>query len=172
MNSEEALKEIDRNIALCASETRAGVLVEMAQKATVPQARKLLREWFNACDALAPWRDELREQFVRVGFVTDTKKKLTLPVTVYRAAWEDDDVARSLSWTTERAVAERFCRGLVSMRARFLGIYRDDIDPVIWQATCHKALGYFTSRDESEVIPAVLTGIEPIARLERVARHG
>jgi hypothetical protein len=125
----------------------------------------MLAEWFNLCDALAPWRDDLREQFERVGFVTDTDDALVLPATVYRAAWEDDDVENALSWTLDLAIAELFCKGLTSPRAWFLGIKRDDVEAYIWQATCLEAFGYLDSREEQEVIAKTLTNITPIAKL-------
>ena len=114
------LKTVNRNLALVGSEDRAPVLVE-ALKTTASKAskRKLAREWFNACDAIGPHRFELREQFEGIGFVTDAPKDEIpeFPVTVYRGAWSDDDVAWALSWTTDREKAEWFARYLTSPRA-------------------------------------------------------
>lgn len=164
------LPEVERRLALVGSEDRAAVLVEALQTTESKKTkRKLLREWFNLCDALAPWRHELREQFELAGFVTDNHIRPKAPVLVYRAAWEDDDVETSLSWTTDRAIAERFCMGLVSPRARFLGIYRDDVEAYIWQGICTEMLGYLMGRDESEVIAKTVIDIQPIATLVKQA---
>lgn len=162
------LAAIDRNLALCGSESRAGVLVEAVRETPhKPTARKLLADWFNVCDALAPWRDALREQFERVGFVTDADDPLNLPATVYRAAWPDDVLDRALSWTLDREIAEMFARQLISPRGWFLGLKRDDCDPHIYQGVVTEAFGYLTSRGESEVIAKTVIAIEPIAVLVR-----
>src|SRR5438477_276839 len=45
-------------LGLVGSEARAGVLVdELRRTPSKPSARRLLREWFNLCDALEPWTD-------------------------------------------------------------------------------------------------------------------
>lgn len=156
----------NRVLAFADSENRAAALVEACRAADDEAARTMLAEWFNSCDALAPWADDLREQFDRVGYVTDDPAQtLDLPCWVYRAAWEDDDPARALSWTTSREVADRFARYLTGPRAWYLGMRRDDVEPWIWRARCHEARAYIVGRDEHEVIPKTLTGIEPIARL-------
>jgi len=158
--------EAEQHLALVGSENRAAVLVdELRATPHKPSARKLLREWFNVCDALAPYRHDLREQFERVGFVTDTTESLVLPATVYRAAWPDDASSEALSWTLDREIAEMFARLLVSPRAWFLGIKRDDCDPHIFQGFCTEAYGYLTSRGESEVIAKTVEAIQPIAIL-------
>lgn len=163
------VKENDaRRLALVGSENRAAVLAEIANEASPAYGRKLLAEWFNMCDALAPWTAELRSAFERCGYVTDTDERLELPVVVYRAAWEDDDTASALSWTTDLEFAKRFCKGLTSMRARFLGIYRDDVDAFIYEANCTRAYGYLTSRGESEVIAAEVEDIHAVAQLVAV----
>lgn len=163
----------DARLALVGSEHRAAVLAEVVRDTPHrPTARRLLRDWFNVCDALAPWADELRTEFERLGYVTDTHERLTLPCIVYRAAWPDDDAARALSWTTERDDAERFARILVGPRAWFLGIKRDDVDPHIFRGICTEAYGYLTSRDEHEVIAKTVREVEPIAVLARQPRPG
>jgi hypothetical protein len=168
-----SLAAANARLSLVGSEHRAGVLVdELRRTPSKPSARKMMREWFNICDALAPWRDELRGEFERIGFVTDTKEPLELPVTVYRAAWEDDDVEHALSWTLDREIAERFCKGLVSPRAWFLGIKRDDVDAYIYEGTCVEAFGYLTSRGEAEVIARTVENIRPIAQLVTSAHRG
>jgi len=153
------IDRFDHQLAIVDSGQRAGVLLDACRSASVDEARALLAHWFNICDALAPWRDGLLEQFQRCGYVTDTDASLDLPVTVYRAAWADDDPRLGLSWTTEMDDAQRFARILTGPRAWFLGIRRDDVDPVIWTATCHAAYGYIVGRNENEVIPAELTDI-------------
>jgi hypothetical protein len=148
------------------SQNRAPVLVAALDAARGKKAKAdLLREWFNCCDALAHERHTLRIFFAQVGWVTDSDEVPEFPVTVYRAGWEDDDVDTALSWTTDKEVAERFARGLSSMRAQFLGIYREGVVPYIWQATCESAFAYFNSRDEKEVVPEILSDVEPIAML-------
>jgi len=166
-----SLEEANRRLGFADSQHRAAVLVhELQRTPSKPSARKMLREWFNLCDALAPYVDDLREQFKRVGYVTDDPKtKLTFPVTVYRGAWDDDEAERALSWTLDRSVAEKFCRMMTGLRWTLVfGISRPDHDPVVWQATCWDALGYFNDREEREVIPSVLTDVQPIARLVTV----
>jgi hypothetical protein len=155
----------NKRLSLAGSENRAPVLVQALDAATTRQEKAdLLREWFNLCDALSPERHSLRIHFDQVGWVEDETPP-EFPCTVYRAGWEDDDVATGLSWTTEREVAEKFARILISPRGMFLGIYRDDVEPWIWQATCVSAFAYFNGRGEHEVVPNVLTDIEPVARL-------
>lgn len=160
--------EMNRKLALVGSENRGGVLVECLQASSIPSARKLLREWFNSCEAIAPYAADLRTQFERVGYVTDNDEKLEFPLTVYRAAYADDDIDFALSWTTRRETAEFFARHHTSMRARFLGLYRDDVDMLIWQGTCLSALGYLTGRNEFEVIPDEIEEIYVIAELVAV----
>lgn len=157
-------------LAMAGSETRAPVLVQVLRETPDPEAkRKLLADWLNVCEAYSPWREDLREQMELAGFFTDLEEGAPpeVPVTVYRAAWEDDEAERALSWTTERSVAEFFCRHHTSFRAMFLGIYRDDVDIYIWQATCTEMHGYLTGRAESEVIAKTLENVEPIAALPR-----
>lgn len=156
----------DNALMMADSQNRAPVLVAALNATRGKKARAdLLRDWFNCCDALAPERHDLRRHFHEVGWVTDSDDVPEFPATVYRAAWEDDDVDTALSWTTDRAVAERFAHGLGSIRAKFLGIYRDDVTPYIWQATCESAYAYFNGREEHEVVPEILTDVEPIAML-------
>jgi hypothetical protein len=154
-------------LGLADSQNRAERLVEACRAVSDDEARHLLTEWFNICDALEPWRDELREQFERVGYVTDDPAiVLDLPVKVYRGAWEDDDAWLALSWTKSRAIAERFARGLTGMRSRFvLGTYREGVTPYIFEADCTEAYGYLTGRDEHEVIAKALVNVRPIAAL-------
>lgn len=167
-----SIQTAEQRLSLCGSHERAGVLVaELQRTPSKPTARRLLRDWFNLCDAMAPWRDELLEQFRRVGFVTDTEDELQYPVTIYRAAWADEDPRRGLSWTLDRSEAEAFARRMTSARWRIVfGIERDDVDPVVWQAECFHALGYITGRNESEVIPDpdALVGVEVISVLVSV----
>jgi hypothetical protein len=134
--------------------------------------RELLAGWLNVCEAMAPVREELRAQMELAGFFTDDEDGTPpkLPVTVYRAAWEDDEAELALSWTTERSVAEFFCRHHTSLRAMFLGLYRDDVDMYILEATCTEMYGWITGRSESEVIAKTLTDVEPIAALQREAK--
>lgn len=157
----------NNELMMADSQNRAPVLVAALKAARGKKAKtELLREWFNSCDALAPERHTLRGYFHQVGWVTDAPDEVPdFPVTVYRAAWEDDDVETALSWTTDKAVAEKFARGLGSLRAQFLGIYREGVVPYIWEATCERAYAYFNSRGEHEVVPMILTDIEPIAML-------
>lgn len=154
-------------LVMAGSEIRAPVLAQALRATRGKKAkRQLLADWFNVCEALAPAREELRVQMELAGFFTDHDgAPPELPVTVYRAAWEDDEAELALSWTTDLAVAERFCKGLVSLRAMFLGIYRDDVDAYVWRATCTEMYGYLTGRDEHEVIAKTLEDVEPIASL-------
>jgi hypothetical protein len=158
--------------ALCqaGSENRAAVLIACLDECTTIEAKRaLLADWFNVCEANAPYRHELREHFAAAGWLTDEAGRdepPDFPCTVYRAAWEDDDVETALSWTTSKETAEFFARHLVSLRAQFLGIYREDVDPWIWEATCESAFAYFNDRGEFEVVPEILSDIRPIAVLQ------
>lgn len=168
-----SLERWEERLTMVPSERRAEVLVEAVRASSKRQGRELLRDWFYLCDALAPWRHELREQFERVGYVSDTAARPTMPATVYRAAWEDDATEEALSWTLDRAVAERFCRYLTGIRAKLvLGIYRDDVDAMIFQGTALGALGYITGRQEAELIPTKVVDIHPIAKLVTVEEVG
>lgn len=155
----------DARLAIVGSENRAEVLVAECVAAKVPSARRLLRDWFPSSEALWPWRFELREQFERVGYVTDTKEELEFPLTIWRAAYADDDIDNALSWTTSRETADFFARHHTSIRAQFLGLYRDDMPMLIWRATCDEALAYFTNRGESEVVPVEVYDVEAVAEL-------
>lgn len=158
----------DEALGWCDSQDRAAELVRRLQAApSVRGKQRLLREWFNMCDALAPWADQLREQFELAGFVTDVKDGIpSTPVMVYRGAWHDDDLNKALSWTTDRAIAERFARGLVGMRSRLiLGTYREDSTPTIFTGACAQMLGYFDSRGEKEVVCGKVLGAHAIAEL-------
>jgi hypothetical protein len=162
------LKSLDRKLALVGSERRAPLLVDILQTTeSKVSKRQLLRDWFSSCDALAPWRHDLAEQFDIAGYVTDAKKseQPALPVTVYRGAWEDDDVETALSWTTDLERAEWFARYLTSVRAMFLGIHRTDVSPVVFQGTCTEAYGYLTGRGEHEVVAKTVEDIEAISML-------
>jgi len=152
------------------SERRAEVLARLCAESDVDEARELLAGHFNICDALAPWATELRAQFERVEFVTDEESTVpALPVIVYRAAWEDDNVDNALSWTTDLEFAKRFCKGLTGPRAKLiLNTYRDDVDAVIFQGICVKAFGWLNSREESEIVADEVVEIMPILRLETV----
>jgi hypothetical protein len=173
MERAEAAGEWDRAIGLADSQNRAAVLVKaLEQTKSKKAARELLNHWFNLCDALAPWKDQLRAQFDRVGWVTDADEEVDYPVTIYRAGWADDDVEGALSWTTDLEVAKRFAQGLYGLRSRLiLGTYREDVEAMIWQATCWDAYAYFDGRSEKEVVPKLLTDIEPILELQRVPKE-
>lgn len=160
---------MSERLMMAGSERRAPVLVDVLRETeSDDEARELLRDWFNMSEAISPWTAELREQFERVGYVTDDEDfELELPVTVYRAAYEDDDVESALSWTTSLETAHFFARHHTSIRAAFLGLYRDDVDMVIWRDTMHEAHAYFNGRGEHEVVPRRITDIEAIQKLAR-----
>ena len=156
----------NRELALVGSENRMPVLIAALQATAEEEGkRELLAEWINMCEAYAPWREPLREQMELAGFFTDDEDGASplLPIIVYRAAREDDEAERALSWTTKRSVAEFFCRHHTSFRAMFLGLYRADVDIYIWQATCHEMYGWIVGRGESEVLAKTLTDVEQIA---------
>jgi hypothetical protein len=160
----------DQLLSLHGSEERAAVLVEALAHADGPETRAdLFREWFNMCDALAPQREQLRAYLEETPFFTDeegAKAVPDFPVVVYRGAWHDDDAEHALSWTTDRSFAEKFARGLVGMRARYvLGIYRADATPTIFRAVAIEAYGFLNGRGEHEVIAKTLRAVEPISEL-------
>lgn len=155
-------------LALTGSESRAGVLAEICLEASPKYARELLAHWFNLCDALAPSHEPLRAACERAGYFSDTAERPPMPCTVYRAAWEDDDIEGALSWTLDYAAAEKFCKYLTSPRAWWLGMKREDATAMIFRGTCTRAYGYLTSRDEAEVIAARVERIVPIAHLVSV----
>jgi hypothetical protein len=155
-----------QRLIIVGSENRAPVLVRECQQASVDEARELLRDWWTVCDAAGSSTEGLREQFARVGFVSDTEKELELPAVVYRAGWHDDDAEQALSWTLEFSKAEWWARYLTSVRAWFVGIRREDATPTIYQGVCTHAYGYFIGRDEAEVIAAKVLDVHVIATLE------
>jgi hypothetical protein len=165
--TQATIETFDHDLAMAGSENRAPVLLGALQQVSPEVGNELLRDWFSVTEAIGPLRHELREQFVRCGYVTDTDETLKLPVVIYRAGWEDDEPETGLSWTTDLDFAKKFCRMLTGMRARFLGYYREDGDAVIWQGICVSALGYLNGREEHEVIPAEVVEVQPILRLER-----
>jgi hypothetical protein len=171
----EEAGEWEKIIGLVDSQERAHVLLRALRAVDDDErARTLLADWFNVVDAFGDTTEDFRAQFERLGFVTDDEdgKMPDLPVTVYRAQWGSDPVPeRALSWTARRDVAERFARYLTGPRAQFvLGIYREDDEPWIWEATAHEAYGWFIDRDEEEIIPKRLTGLRPISKLISVPK--
>lgn len=169
--TESEFTDADKRLAMTDSHFRGpALLVELQNEPDDVLAADLLAEWWNMCDAFKPSAAGLREQLLRVGFVTDDSDvpPPDLPVTVYRGAWDDDDPATALSWTLSREIAENFAHGLVGMRAKLIyGIDRPDNDPVIWQATCTSMLGWITGRGEQEVIVGEVSDVMPIAHLIR-----
>ena len=153
------------------SEHRAPVLVHVLRGVSPEVGNILLRDWFSICEAIGEYRHDLREEFVRCGFVTDTEEKLDLPATIYRAGWADDDPETGLSWTLDLDFAKKFCKGLTSIRAQFLGYYRHDSEAYIWQGRCDEALGFLQTREESEVIPAKVYDVEPILKLVTIPKE-
>jgi hypothetical protein len=157
----------DRRLALVGSENRAQVLVDILDHTDdAGEARDLLAEWFNVCDALAPYRHDLRRHLERVhaagltiGGPADT------PCVVFRGAWEDDDAASALSWTTSLDVAQRFARGLTGMRAQFLGIRREGVNALVFRGVCLDAYGALDDREEQEVVARTVRSVEPIQKL-------
>lgn len=163
MNMEEA----NSRLARCDSQHRAEVLVELLNNADDKEAGQLLLEWFNLCDALSPWVDGLRDHFERVGYVSNEPGILNTPLTIYRAAWEDDVPEKALSWTLDYEFAEKFGKGLFGARSQFLGLYRPDSEAVIWKAEATEIYAYITSRNESEIVPRTIVNIEEFARIKR-----
>lgn len=159
-------------LSLADSQHRAAFLVE-ALDATPDRLGKqeLLAHWFSICDALLPQREALRAHLEQTNFFTDEDGAKLMPdafqpVTVYRGAWHDDEVWSALSWTTDRAVAERFARGLTGIRSRLiLGMYREDATPTIFRGYARDAYAFFNGRSEHEVVAKRVIDIEPIAEL-------
>lgn len=168
---ENWMKEANKDLVMADSQNRADVLVEILGRADADSARELLTKWFNLCDAIGEHSKFLADQFDRVGFVTNLEEGQeipTFPCTIYRAGWEDSDPETGLSWTTDLEFATKFAKGLFGMRAWFLGIRREGVRAVVWQATCESARAYLTSRGESEVIPGSFKDIEVIQMFEKV----
>lgn len=163
------LKHINHEIGMAGSENRTPILLWGLNQVSPRSGNKLLREWFSLCEAIGEYAPMLREQFIRCGYVTDTKERPEFPVTIYRAQWDGADPAAGLSWTTDLEFAKKFARMMFSMRGRFLGLYRPDTDALIWEATCFDALAYFQGRDEHEVIPKEVIACFPILSLSPVA---
>jgi len=157
------------------SQHRAGVLVSALRDTPDPAEKaKLLSDNFNICDALSPWRDQLREEMEKSDFFTDAEDGETIkvpkfPCYVYRGAWEDDEAELALSWTTSLKRAKWFAGYLTGMRAAFLGIRREGVEPVVFRARCHEAYGYLTGRGENEVVAKRLTAVKPILALREEA---
>jgi hypothetical protein len=168
------MTEWEHRLVMADSQNRAGVLVAALRDTPDPAEKaKLLAGNFNICDALAPWRDELREQMELSDFFTDaddgeTIKVPKFPRYVYRGAWEDDEAELALSWTTSQKQAEWFASYLTSIRAAFLGIRREGVTPVVFRARCHEAFGYLNGRGEQEVVAKRLTSVTPILALQEV----
>lgn len=165
-------RDWDHYLMLHDSQTRGPALVTaLSQVPDKTGKTALLRDWFSSCDALAPVREQLRAHLEDTDFFTDESGDGNVPdfpVVVYRGAWDDDDAEHALSWTTDRAFAERFCRGLTGMRARLvLGIYREDATPTIFRAVCTEAYGFLNDRAEHEVIAKTLRSVEPVSQLVR-----
>lgn len=160
------LKHINHEIGMAGSENRAPVLLWGLDQVNARSGNKLLRDWFSLTEAIGDYAGPLRDHFMRCGFVTDTKEELALPATIFRAGWEDSDPYLGLSWTTDLEFAKKFARMMFSMRGKFLGLHRPNMDALIWVAQCDEALAYFQGRQEHEVIPAEVLGPEPILMLE------
>lgn len=159
-----------RALMFADSQHRAGVLVAALQDTPDPAEKaKLLADNFNICDALLPWREELREEMEQSDFFIDGEPfEYTVPKFpryVYRGAWEDDEAELALSWTTSKKRAEWFASYLTGMRAAFLGIRRrEGVSPVVFRARCHEAYGYLNGRGEQEVVAKRLTAVTPILK--------
>ena len=111
------------------------------------ELRDLLALHWNRCDAPGDTIEAVLALFHRAGYVSDSDDQLTGELTVYRGTFGDDP-SRGLSWTLDEDKARWFAtRG-----AR--GVPRDRSTQTVWRATVNAAdiLGYFTDRDEAEVV--------------------
>jgi hypothetical protein len=122
--------------------------------------RDILREHWTRCDAPGDTTEYLLALFQRAGYVSDTDDRLTGELTIYRGTFGDDP-SRGLSWTLDESKARWFA----SRGAR--GVPRDRSTQTVWRATVDAAdlLGYFTGRDEDEVVvdPACLRELNQVA---------
>lgn len=153
------------------SEELAYGVVALADDLSVDELRDMLRNNWTRCEAHRPYREDFVRLFRRAGFVTDTENvpKRVLGsgnVTVYRGNLGEPEPS-GIAWTLKRATAEFFCRMAMSPRGMFLGMWRPDAVPTIWQATvaAPEILGYFGERGEYEVVvdPLTLRNVRAIA---------
>jgi hypothetical protein len=113
----------------------------------LPMLRKCLRfAWPDTEDP--PYADAL-EMFMTAGYTSDTRKKLTGMLTLYRG---DSCKRHNMEWSLQRSTAEWFARRY-SCKTPWLAITQVDAS---------NALAYFTCRGEAEVIipPTVIEKVD------------
>lgn len=141
-------------LMLASSEDRGPVLLEAVSTADPEKARDLVRRWWTVCES---WGDQLPEALEMLGRLGYTEDGKPLPdgdfFEIWRATTGEDAEPDGGGWSLRREVAEQFARMLTSVRASWvLGIHADE--PVVWRGIVRRddVLGYFTERDEDEVV--------------------
>lgn len=143
-------------LSLCDSQEVPKMLVSLAPCMVKEELTKILRSEWKRCEAHKNYRKDFIELFYRTGFIKDDEN-VDLPedneLTIYRGNLGENEPA-GISWTLSKEKAAWFSYYLLSPRAAFLGIYKKDGIPTVWQAKVKKehVLGYFTERNEQEVV--------------------
>lgn len=152
-----AVEDVDRAMQLADSYTRLPTLLERGALLSDRDFFALLGDWWDMCDNVAEYSDELADAIgsrrpVDVGATifemmneveTATFNSLPPEVTIYRGCYAHNKYG--LSWSTERAVAERF---------PFLHRYRHPGRPLLVKAVVRREriTAMKLGRDESEII--------------------
>jgi hypothetical protein len=155
--------DYDQALALTGSEDRARLLCAWAPRLTDEEVRGLLRDWWSSTEAWSG-KPELREGMMSLikraaqVIVLNEDSEDMLPtgyLTVFRGNLGEQPGTGS--WTLDVEIAERFAQMSSSLRGMFLGMYREDGVPTVWQATVlsDKVLGYFNDRNEREIVVLV-----------------
>jgi hypothetical protein len=165
-------EEVVQILVQCGSEDRAEKFVNViAPNTDDATLKRALVEFWTVTEAWggSDTRHGILEILNRVGYVSDTKKKPRLDrkypgygiVEIWRGNIGEDP-REGFCWTTEMATAEFFARHPFSIRGAFLGLGRDEpFGPMkegavatVWRGWVYRddILGYFTGREEHEVI--------------------
>lgn len=166
MDAGDFVKVIER----AGSKEVAEVIVELADRLSRRELRRVLRENWDRCDAHRPFREDFLELFRRAGYVSDTRRKPRGVLTIYRGNLSHGQPPAGLSWTLSVDVARWFAQYCAtSGRANYLGMGLEGGDPTIWRAkiNAEDILGYFIGRKEREVVvdPATIFDIEKLDTL-------
>jgi hypothetical protein len=146
------------------SYTRIDVVMDaMGPVGFGPDWFRLLGEQWSVCDNLSRWRTTLRTILARASrehlneMMTDEERSalaaLPATLTIYRGCYRCNRAG--LSWTLDRAVAEKF--------PRFMRYYRRGEQPLLLTARVPRVRAVLKlGRDEAEIIPAIAR-IRPLA---------
>lgn len=156
------------------SKHRAEAFTRWAPRMTDDEVRELLTNEWSVTEA---WGGDAKLREGMIGLLrrvaplvvlADTDDEFVQGIgtlTIYRGN-VGEDPRLGHSWTLDKEIAQRFARMAMSPRGMYLGMYREDGIPTVWQAEVDSRdiLGYFNDRAEREVVvdPATLRDVTKI----------